>query len=143
MRSPKAKLSVYGRMGVTLWTDDIPRLLRFYSDTLGLTPHSVHQEFVAFKFGEVRLNLGRHSQMRGQATDPYRIMVNLGAREIHQLTQELLSKGVEFIRLPEREHWGGYVATFRDPRRQHCSAPATAPVMRETFCPEGFPALHW
>ena len=63
----------------------------------------------------MRLNLGTHSEVRGSTRDPYRIMVNLGTTDIHRLTQELLAKGVEFLRLPEQEHWGGYVATFSDP----------------------------
>ena len=32
-----------GVVGVTIWTDNLKRLLAFYRDTLGLTPHSVHE----------------------------------------------------------------------------------------------------
>ena len=102
-------------VGVIIWTDNLERLVRFYRDVLGLTPHSVREGFVAFKFGDMRLNLGSHRDVRGSTTDPYRIMVNLGTMDIHRLTQDLLAKGVKFIRPPEREDWGGYVATFSDP----------------------------
>ena len=102
-------------VGVVIWTSDLERLVGFYRDTLGLALHSVHQDFVVFQFGQFRLNLGVHDKVQGQSGDPYRIMINLGTSNIHQLTEILRNKGVEFLRLPEQEHWGGYVATFRDP----------------------------
>ena len=106
---------VYGVIGVIIWTDNLEPLVAFYRDTLGLRPHSVHDEFVAFQFGEMRLNVGRHDGVHGRSNEPYRIMINLGTRDIHRLTKELQQKGVQFVRLPERERWGGYVATFQDP----------------------------
>ena len=42
-------------------------------------------------------------------------MVNLGVDDIHAEHERLVSQGVEFTRPPEREHWGGWVATFTDP----------------------------
>ena len=35
--------------GVIVWTDDLERLVEFYRDTLGLTPHSVKPNFVSFR----------------------------------------------------------------------------------------------
>ena len=31
------------------------------------------------------------------------------------MTLVMQANGVEFIRPPEQEHWGGWVATFKDP----------------------------
>ena len=42
-------------------------------------------------------------------------MINLGVNDIHGEYDELRRRGVDFLRPPEREHWGGWVATFRDP----------------------------
>jgi len=106
---------IEGLAGVILWTEDLDRLLGFYRDTLRLTPHSVHPNFIAFQLGDTRLSLGQHSQVTGQAKDPYRIMVNLATQDIHQAYEELSAKGVPFVRPPEREHWGGWVSTFTDP----------------------------
>ena len=104
-----------GIAGVTIWTDDLDRLLPFYRDILGLTPHSVHPTSAAFSFGEVRLNLGLHSEVTGKTRDPYRIMINLGTQDIHDAHRRLTAQEVEFLRPPEQEHWGGWVATFLDP----------------------------
>ena len=104
-----------GVVGVTIWTDNLERLLAFYRDTLGLTPRSVHEDFVNFRLGGMRLNLGLHNGVKGRTREPYRIMINLGVEDIHREHARLVESGVEFIRAPEQEHWGGWVATFLDP----------------------------
>lgn len=106
---------IEGVAGVVIWTGDLDSLLAFYRDTLGLTPHSVRPDFVAFRWGDMRLSLGAHSQVAGQAGDPYRIMINLGVEDIHETHRALSARGVAFIRPPEKEHWGGWVATLKDP----------------------------
>jgi len=106
---------IQGLAGVIIWTVDLDRLVAFYRDTLGLTPHSVRPDFVAFSFGDVRLSLGRHSEVTGPSRDPYRIMVNLAVEDIQAVTVRLRQRGVAFVREPEQEQWGGWVATFRDP----------------------------
>ena len=97
-------------VGVVIWTEDLETLVEFYRDTLGLTPHSVRPDFVAFRWGNMRLSIGKHSDVRGRSAEPYRVMVNLGVSDIHRLHKELTAKGVHFSRPPEQEHWGGWVA---------------------------------
>lgn len=106
---------IQGLAGVIIWTDSLERMVPFYRDRLGLKVHSLQPDFVAFRFGDVRLSIGLHSQVSGMTCEPYRIMVNLGVSDIHATYRELTAQGVEFIRPPEREHWGGWVATFPDP----------------------------
>ena len=106
---------IEGVIGVIIWTENLERLLAFYRDTLGLKPHSLRPDFVSFKWGNMRLNLGKHSLVEGQAKEPHRSMINLGVKAIHEIHHALRDKGVIFSRLPEREHWGGWVATFSDP----------------------------
>ena len=104
-----------GLAGVIVWTDDLERLLAFYRDVLGLTPHSVRPHFVSFSWGDVRLGLGTHSQVAGRTAEPRRIMINLGVDDIHAECERLRQMGVVLEREPEQEHWGGWVATFPDP----------------------------
>ena len=101
--------------GVVIWTQNLKRMTDFYQDILRLKPFSQRADFVAFKFGDVRLSIGVHSEVKGKSADPYRIMVNLQTQDIHSDYQSLSRQGVQFIRLPEQEHWGGWVATFLDP----------------------------
>ena len=104
-------------VGITLWTADLDRMVRFYRDTVRLPLHSFHEDegFAAFQLGELRFNVGRHGQIQGPSRDPLRIMPHLGVDDIRSEHARLASEGVEFIRLPEQEHWGGWVATFKDP----------------------------
>jgi predicted enzyme related to lactoylglutathione lyase len=101
--------------GVIYWTDNLQQMIDFYRDTLELPVHSIHVDFAAFEVGGVRLSVGLHSEIHGPARDSLRVMVNLGVEDIHTTHQRLAARGVEFIRPPEREQWGGWVATFRDP----------------------------
>ena len=104
-------------VGITLWTADLDRMLRFYRDTVRLPLHSFHEDegFAAFQLGELRFNVGRHGQIQGPSRDPLRVMPHLGVDDIRSEHARLASEGVEFIRPPEQEHWGGWVATFKDP----------------------------
>jgi predicted enzyme related to lactoylglutathione lyase len=102
-------------VGITLWTDNLERLFQFYHGTLRLSLHSRHEGFIALELGDVRFNIGRHHQVSGESKDPFRIMAHLGVDDIHAEHRRLLEAGARFIRPPEEEHWGGWVATFEDP----------------------------
>ena len=106
---------VEGVAGVIIWTDDLERLAAFYRDTLELTPHSVRPNFVAFRWGDMRLSVGEHAEVDGPTREPHRVMVNLATSDIHAAHAKLTGRGVTFTRPPEQEHWGGWVATFQDP----------------------------
>jgi predicted enzyme related to lactoylglutathione lyase len=106
---------ITGVVGITLWTSDLGRMFDFYHGILHLPLHSSHDNFVAFELGEVRFNIGLHDQVHGASADPYRVMPHLGVDDIHGEYRRLKEEGVEFIRPPEREHWGGWIATLKDP----------------------------
>ena len=106
---------VTGVIGVTLWTDDLERMFDVYHDVLHLPLHSRHDDFIAFELGEIRFNIGRHSEISGGSKDPYRVMPHFGVEDIHAEAMRLTCFGVEFIRQPAQEAWGGWVATFKDP----------------------------
>lgn len=106
---------IEGVVGVIIWTEDLDSLVSFYRDTLGLEQHSDHGDLVSFRWGGMRLGVGRHSKVRGRTSEPYRVMVNLGVDDIHREYERLRAVGVRFTRPPEKESWGGWVSTFSDP----------------------------
>ncbi len=106
---------VTGVIGVTFWTEDLGCMFDFYSNVLRIPLHARHEDFIAFELGEVRFNIGWHSEISGGSKDPFRFMPHLGVSDIHAEAKRLSLAGVEFIRQPERETWGGWVATFKDP----------------------------
>jgi predicted enzyme related to lactoylglutathione lyase len=109
--------SIEGLAGVLVWTSAVrfPPMVGFYRDTLGLTPRSVKDDFVNFDWSGVRLSVGVHDRVVGANGDPLRIMIHLAVHDIHAAHARLARAGVAFTRAPEREAWGGWVATFADP----------------------------
>ena len=73
----------------------------------------------------MKLSISVHENVIDVAQDPYRIMINLEVDSITDVYDDLLAKGVKFIREPEDESWG-VVASFFDPDGnilqliQHC-----------------------
>ena len=59
--------------------------------------------------------MGVHDQVGGTSRDPLRVMVNLTVTDISAVHDRLVRAGVVFTRAPEREDWGGWVATLADP----------------------------
>ena len=110
-----AGAGITGVAGVIVWTDRFDAMLRFYRDTLGLEPRGVKASFANFAWGGFRLSVAAHDGVRGPARDPLRVMLNLAVADIHAVHGRLAARGVAFSRPPERERWGGWVATFADP----------------------------
>ena len=102
-------------VGITFWTDDLSRMFQFYNDILRLPLHSEHEGFIAFQVGELRLNIGKHAEVNERSKDPYRIMANFSVSDLISTHRDMTNQGVQFIREPEKESWGGMVATFLDP----------------------------
>jgi predicted enzyme related to lactoylglutathione lyase len=104
-------------IGVIVSTDAkrFDAMATFYADILALPVRSRHVSFVNFSWGEFRLTIHTHSQVRGPAIDPHRVMINFLVADIAITHQRLVRAGVEFRRAPEPESWGGWVATFVDP----------------------------
>ena len=101
--------------GIIIWTEPnrFEVLVDFYVRTLGMTPTSRRVGHVAFSQEGFRLILGVHDEVAGRNADPLRIMVNLAVANIHEAVARL--EGVPLIRPPEREDWGGWIATLSDP----------------------------
>ena len=106
---------ITGVVGVTIWTDNLGEMFHFYHDILRLPLHSRHEDWIAFELEGVRFNIGLHDRVQGVSQDPYRFMPHLGVKDIHGECRRLAEAGVEFLRPPEQEHWGGWVATLKDP----------------------------
>lgn len=111
---------ISGLAGVVIWTtaERYPAMRAFYVDTLGLVPRSDRANFVSFVLSEaddVRLNVSVHAEVEGAAGDPLRIMLLLRVDDIEATSTRLRASGVTFVREPEQEPWGGWIATFPDP----------------------------
>jgi len=95
------------------------KMREFYIDTVGLVASSDRGMRTAFdwKSGDLRtrLILSIHDGVDGMTGDPYRIMMNFQVDDIRAVAKRLTAAGVDFIRPPSQEAWGGWIATFDDP----------------------------
>ena len=101
-------------VGAVIWTDNFEAMVSFYSYLFKYKPKSKHEDFVSFTLGNTKLGIGKHSKIQGKSFDPYRNMLHLEVDDIEYEYQRLSRYGIKFLRLPEKEHWGGFVATFQD-----------------------------
>ena len=101
-------------VGAVIWTDNFEEMVEFYSNLITLKTYTEHTDFVSFKLGTTKLGIGKHSRVKGKSVDPHRLMIHLEVDDINYEYQRLLKYGVKFLRLPQKEHWGGFVATFED-----------------------------
>lgn len=92
-------------------SDRFEAMRAFYVETIGLVPRSERSGFVNFDFGHSRLTIAVHSALSGPAREPARVMVNLATDDI----EAAVARCDRIIRPPEREKWGGMVATVADP----------------------------
>lgn len=90
------------------------RLRTFLRDVVGLSDD--HPEIGnPFLAGETSIYVGEHSEVKGQAKEPARVLLNLPVADLAAEQQRLESQGVKFIRTAGKEAWGGVISTFLDP----------------------------
>ena len=103
--------------GVLVFTssDRFEEMARFYREVLALPVRSDRPGFINFAFGDQRLTVAIHSEVSGSSRDPDRLMINFSTDDVASAVAHLTEVGVDIVRYAEREKWGGWVATFRDP----------------------------
>ncbi len=91
--------------------DNDQAMSKFYKEVLGATTNEVGGHIL----GGFEIYFDRHNQAAAQTLEPFRIMPTLNVDDIQETYAELKEKGVEFIKEPAQEEWGGWFATFKDP----------------------------
>ncbi|PZC41485.1 MAG: hypothetical protein DK306_002562 [Chloroflexi bacterium] len=99
---------------INITSDNSARLGAWYRDVLRL-PQATEMGEYAFRAGPLELIIDAHSDTRGPAAEPSRVLLNLFVADIAAQHQRLSEAGVIFIRPPEQEPWGGIIATMTDP----------------------------
>ena len=102
-------------IGIIIWSESFEELVNFYETVLEVPCTKKKEHSAYFQWGNFKFSIANHSEIRGKSKDPNRFMINIKVADIEEITERLLKIGVNFIRMPEREKWGGKVATFEDP----------------------------
>jgi predicted enzyme related to lactoylglutathione lyase len=99
---------------INVTSEDPARLMAFYRDTVGLAPNPAIGEG-AFDAGGTPFLIDGHSEVKGPAQEPARMLINFFVDDLAAEQQRLEELGVTFIRTAGREYWGGVISTFLDP----------------------------
>lgn len=104
---------------LNLTSEDPQRLAAFYRDVVGLEPNPESGEN-AFHIGGATLGIDGHSETKGPAKEPQRVLIDFFVDDLAAEQKRLESSGVKFIRTAGREYWGGVISTFLDPDGNYC-----------------------
>jgi predicted enzyme related to lactoylglutathione lyase len=99
---------------INVTSDDPDRLRAFYRDIVGLEPNPMIGP-AGYSAAGVGFVIDGHSETRGKAKEPSRLMFNFHVDDIRAEQARLERLGVKFVRPATQEPWSGYMATFEDP----------------------------
>lgn len=103
-----------------IFVRDLPGASRFYEEVLGLPlkAEGSEQGFCVFDAGAMRLVVERvdaDAPAEDQVLAGRFTGLSFDVADIQSKFRELSALGVAFSGLPERQEWGGILATLRDP----------------------------
>ena len=104
---------------VNVCSEQPERLIRFYTDVVGLQPMPQISPG-AFLVGGAAFLVDGHSEVKGGAKEPERVLLTMTVDDAMAEQQRLEAAGVEFVRPATKEPWGGLVATFVDLDGNYC-----------------------
>ena len=88
-------------------------LAEFYKKILG-KPDWDDGGWYGWKVGNTYLHIGEHSEVKGKAKEPQRVMLNFETKQVKRQFAKIQALGAKVIKEPY-EMDGGWVATFADP----------------------------
>ena len=104
---------------INVTSEQPERLVAFYRDVVGLAPNPQIGE-AAFDAGGTAFLIDGHSETKGPAKEPQRVLINFFVDDLAAEQRRLEKQGVKFIRSAGREEWGGVISTFLDPDGNYC-----------------------
>ena len=107
------------RFNVNVTSEHPEQLIQFYAEVVGL-PRRPEIGPGAFMAGTTGFLVDGHSETKGQAKEPQRVLLTFSVDDCTAEQTRLEAAGVRFIRPATREPWGGLVATFLDLDGNYC-----------------------
>jgi catechol 2,3-dioxygenase-like lactoylglutathione lyase family enzyme len=112
-----------GIAAITLFVEDLEAARRFYEEVFRLPVVYEDDNSTVFRFGDTLVNLLRASEAPSlvapaavaSAEAGVRFQFTLGVEDVDSMSDELKSRGVEFLSGPMDRPWGVRTASFRDP----------------------------
>lgn len=90
------------------------KLADFYEKVFAKPADMKEGEWWGWSVGSCFFSIGEHSEMKGPAKDPGRLMFNLETKDVKEEFERLKSIGAKVIKEPY-EMQGAWIATLADP----------------------------
>lgn len=89
-------------------------LAEFYEKVFGKKPDMVEEGWAGWMVGDSFFSVGSHSEMKGKAKEPGRLMFDLETPEVKEEFARIVKLGAKAIKEPY-EMGGMWIATLADP----------------------------
>lgn len=89
-------------------------LAEFYEKVFAKKPDMPEGEWSGWSVGNTFFSVGPHSEIKGKAKEPARIIFNLETKEVKEEFERIKKTGATVIKEPY-EIQGAWIATFADP----------------------------
>lgn len=95
-------------------TADVARLAEFYKKLVGRPADMEESGWYGWQIGKCFFGIGEHSEVKGEAKDPNRIILNFETKEVKEEFERIKAIGAKVVAEPY-EMGSGLIATFADP----------------------------
>ena len=89
-------------------------LAEFYEKVLGRAPEMSDDKWYGWMVGSAFLSIGEHSEVKGAAKEPQRVIFNFETKEVKENFARIKGLGAKVVSEPY-EMQGMWIATFADP----------------------------
>ena len=86
----------------------------FYEKVFGRSADMMEDGWYMWQAGSCSLSIGEHSEVKGKAKEPSRIILNLETKQVKEEFERLKNMNITIIKEPY-EMGGGWIATLADP----------------------------
>jgi predicted enzyme related to lactoylglutathione lyase len=101
---------------IMIGTQQFDALVQFYENVIGKAPEMIDREYgmAGWKVGDGYISVLKHSEIKGSAKEPGRVMLNFETKEVQKEFDRIKGLGGMVVRAPY-EMEGGWIATLADP----------------------------
>ena len=99
---------------IMIGTNQPKALAQFYEKVFGRPADMIEGEWYMWQAGSCAISIGEHSEVKGQAKEPSRIMLNLETKEVKAEFERIKNLKATIIKEPY-EMGNAWIATLADP----------------------------
>ena len=100
--------------GLMIGSEHPKELAEFYRGVLDREPDMTDGGWAGWQFGQTWISIGEHSEVKGSATEPQRVILNLESADVPGEFERIKASGATVVADPY-ELQGTWIATFADP----------------------------